>query len=41
MAFRKMDMGSAAADSFILLIVLLAFVYLLFIATKMGRNRTE
>ncbi len=41
MAFRKMDMGSAAAQSFILLLVIMAFVYLLFIATKAGKSRTE
>ncbi len=41
MAFRKMDMGSAAAESFLLLVVIMLFVYLLFIATRAGRNRTE
>jgi multiple sugar transport system permease protein len=41
MAFRKMDMGSAAAESFLLLIVIMIFVYLLFISTRMGRNRAE
>ncbi len=40
-AFRKMNMGSSAAESFVLLFVIMAFVYLLFIATRVGRSRTE
>ena len=41
MAFRKMNMGSAAAQSFLLLFLIMGFVYLLFIATRVGKSRIE
>jgi hypothetical protein len=34
-------MGSAAAQSFLLLFLIMGFVYLLFIATRVGKSRIE
>lgn len=40
-AFRKLDMGHAAAEAFILLIVIMIFVYAFFIVTKAGKSRID